>query len=92
MSLALVHEFAQELPPRLRESVIGYARSVQDAIPDISRDAEIRQDQGLADQLVFLAGIKKLHAICSGTFWILDNSLRSLSEAQARGAGRFNAN
>jgi len=35
------------------------------------------------DQLVLLAGIKKLHAICSGTFWILDNSLSSLREAQA---------
>jgi len=82
MSLALVHAFAEELPPRLRDSVIGYARSVQDALPDIFRDAELRQDQGLADQLVLFAGIKKLYAICSGTFWILDNSLRSLREAQ----------
>jgi len=53
MSIALVLEFAQELPPRLRESVIGYARSVEDALPDIFRDAELRPDQGLADQLVF---------------------------------------
>ncbi len=83
MSLELVQTFAQELPPRLREDVVGYARSVQRALPDIFRDAKLAQEQGLADQLVFLAGIKKLYAICSGTFWILDNSLRSLNQAEA---------
>ena len=82
MSLELVNALAQELPPRLREDVVGYARSVQSALPDIFRDAKLAQEQGLADQLVFLAGIKKLYAICSGTFWILDNSLRSLNNAQ----------
>jgi len=83
MSLELVEEFAQQLPFRLREDVIGYARSVQAAVPDIFREARMTLDQGLADQLVFVAGIKKLYAICSGTFWILDNSLHSLQQAQA---------
>src|SRR5271165_2689787 len=83
MSLELVYEFARELPPRLREDVVGYARSVQNALPDIFRNAEMAEDPALADQVVFVAGIKKLYAICSGTFWILDNSLRSLSQADA---------
>lgn len=83
MSLELVQAFAQELPPRLREDVVGYARSVQGALPDIFRDAKLAQEQALADQLVFLAGIKKLYGICSGTFWILDNSLQSLDQAEA---------
>ena len=82
MSLEKVNALAQELPPRLREDVVGYARSVQGALPEIFRDAKLAQEPGLGDQLVLLAGIKKLYAICSGTFWILDNSLRSLSEAQ----------
>jgi hypothetical protein len=30
-----------------------------------------------------VAGIKKLYAICSGTFWILDNSLQSLNRVRA---------
>jgi hypothetical protein len=78
LSLQLVQQFAQPLPPRLREDIIGYARSVQIALPDIFRDANLAQDERLGDQLVFLAGVKKLYAICSGTFWILDNSLESL--------------
>jgi hypothetical protein len=83
MSLQLVHDFAQPLPPRLREDIIGYARSVERALPDIFREANMAQDEQLAGQLVFLAGVKKLHAICSGTFWILDNSLESLQRVQA---------
>jgi len=82
MSLELVQEFAQQLPFRLREDVVGYARSVQAAVPDIFREAGITLDQRLAGQLVFVAGIKKLYAICSGTFWILDNSLHSLQHTQ----------
>lgn len=81
MSLAMVYEFAQELPPRLREDVVGYARSVQSALPGIFREAEMAPNEALGDQLVFLAGVKKLHAICSSNYWILDNSLQSLQTA-----------
>ena len=81
MSLAMVYEFAQELPPRLREDVVGYARSVQSALPEIFREAEMAPNEALGDQLVFLAGVKKLHAICSSNYWILDNSLQSLQTA-----------
>ena len=81
MSLQLVQQFAQPLPPRLREDIVGYARSVQVALPDIFREAHMAEDEALGDQVVFLAGVKKLHAICSGTFWVLDNSLESLQAA-----------
>ena len=81
MSLERVSEFAQSLPPRLREEVVAYARSVDNAAADIFREARVQFDQRLADQLTFLAGIKKLYAISSGTFWILDNSLYSLQKA-----------
>jgi hypothetical protein len=82
MSLERVDEFAQFLPPRLREDVRAYARSVDSAAADIFREARMGFDQRLADQLVFVAGIKKLYAICSGTFWVLDNSLQSLQNAE----------
>ena len=83
MSVERVQEFAQHLPPRLREDVVSYARSVDNSLSDIFREARVAQDERLAGQLVFLAGIKKLYAICSGTFWILDNSLESLQRAEA---------
>ena len=82
MSLELVAEFARELPPRLREDVIGYARSVQSALPEIFQDAGVAEARDLRDQLVFIAGVKKLYAICTSAFWILDNSLRSLQRAE----------
>ena len=82
MSLELVAEFARELPPRLREDVIGYARSVQSALPEIFQDAGVAEAPDLRDQLVFIAGVKKLYAICTSAFWILDNSLRSLQRAE----------
>jgi hypothetical protein len=79
MSVALVQAFADHLPVRIREEVVGYSRSVENAAPDIFREAGIAFEDGLADQLVYAAGIKKLHAICSSSYWILDNSLNALS-------------
>ena len=35
----------------------------------------------LGDQLVFIAGVKKLHAVCTSTFWTLDNSLAALRQS-----------
>lgn len=81
MSLELVTEIARELPPKLREDVVGYARSVQSALPEIFHDAGIAETRELRDQLVLIAGVKKLHAICSSAFWILDNSLTGLQQA-----------
>jgi hypothetical protein len=84
MSLELVTEFARELPPRLREDVIGYARSVQSVLPEIFQGARVVETRDLRDQLVFIAGVKKLYAICSSAFWILDNSLRGLERAEVQ--------
>lgn len=78
MSLERVAEFARELPPKFREDVLSYARSVESALPEIFRDAGVPETQELRDQLVFVAGVRKLHAICSSAFWILDNSLTGL--------------
>lgn len=41
---------------------------------------------------MLIAGVKKLHAICSSAFWILDNSLAGLQQAdvqQVRLGGLF---
>ncbi len=92
MSIERVADFARELPPKLREDIIGYARSVQSALPEIFQDAGIAETRELRDQLVLIAGVKKLHAICSSAFWILDNSLAGLQQAdiqQVRLGGLF---
>lgn len=81
MSVERVAEIASLLPPKLREDVLGYARSVRSALPEIFREVGLAEDARLGDQLVFLAGIRKLHAAASAAFWVLDNSLASLREA-----------
>jgi hypothetical protein len=81
VSLERVAAVVGQLPPKLREDVIGYARSVRSALPEIFREAGLAEDVRLGDELVFLAGIRKLHASCSAAFWVLDNSLASLREA-----------
>ncbi len=78
MSLALVDQIARELPPRLADDLIGYARSVSGALPEIFRDARVAQSDDLASQLVLIAAVKKLYSICSSNYWILDNSLHAL--------------
>lgn len=84
MGLELVDSFARRLPTRLRDDILGYARSVQSALPGIFEDAGVRETRELRDQLVFIAGVRKLHAICSSTFWILENSLAGLQQADIR--------
>jgi len=80
MSLAAIDRIAHELPQRLADDVIGYARSVQAALPDIFLEAGVRRTEELANQLVFIAGVKKLYSISSSNYWILANSFHALRE------------
>ena len=100
MSIEAVREFTETFPPRLRDDVIGYAMSVESALPEIFRDVGIRFDKSLGSQLVFLAAIRKLHAVVSSSFWILHNSLRIAEKSNveavrigperiSRGAGSY---
>jgi hypothetical protein len=76
----IVEQIARELPPRLRDDIVGYARSVETALPEIFRDAGVRRTESLAQQLVFIAGVKKIYSICSSNYWILESSLHALRD------------
>jgi hypothetical protein len=78
MSLALLSSTVADLPFVLREQVVGYAESVRQALPDIFRDAGVKLDQRLADEVVFLAGVRKLHGLVASSYWALDNSAELL--------------
>ena len=78
MSLRYVNAFAPELPYTLREQVLDYSRSVEAASHDISKEAEIELTDELLDQLVLIAAVRKLHAICSSSYWLLYNSTKLL--------------
>ena len=80
MSIRALTEITEDLPHTIANDVMGYARSVQSAIPEIFRDARIREDRDLGDQLVFLAGIKKLYSLISSQYWTLDNSLHLMEQ------------
>src|SRR5262245_54722120 len=84
MSMRALSEIAETLPRPISEDVIGYARSVQSALPEIFREARIPDDPNLGDRVVLLAGLKKLESILSSHFWTLDNSLRLMEEAKVR--------
>lgn|SRR5579875_495558 len=78
MSLRYVNAFAPELPYTLREQVLDYARSVEAASHEIFREAEVKLTDELRDQLVLVAAVRKLHSICSTSYWLLYNSARVL--------------
>jgi len=83
MSLRELQETARGLPPNLQEQVIGYARSVRDALPDIFREAGSPHDAKIADQVIFLAGVRKIHSLVASAYWTVDNSgklLESMGE------------
>lgn len=62
------------LPYVLEAQVVGYAKSVDDALPEIFEQAGRSFDKAIGNQLVFIAGIRKLHAIVASSYWTLDNS------------------
>jgi len=80
----------EALPWSLRDQVIGYAKSVDDALPEIFRETGREFDRSLGDQLVFFAGVKKLYSIVGSCYWALDNSgklLESLEVSTIRAGG-----
>ena len=84
MSLEAVQRIVAELPLNLRNDLIGYARSVENALPQIYRDAEVDRTQRLDDRLILVAALKQLHGIVSGNYWLLEHSLEGLgSDADA---------
>lgn len=82
MSFEVLREITEELPPGMKDQVLGYAGSVRNALPEIFLEAGIRFDTTIADQVILLAGIKKFYSICNSTFWTVDNSLAHLARDQ----------
>jgi hypothetical protein len=78
MSMDAIERLLGGFPAALRDPVLGYAVSVKGALPEIFREARIDPDPVLEDQVVFIAGIRKLHAMVSSTFWTLNKALRQL--------------
>lgn len=74
MSLTIVRTMTKDLPKILVDQVIGYAESVEHSLPEIFQNAGRPFDENLANQVVFLAGVKKLHSIVASSYWTLDNS------------------
>lgn len=81
MSIRDLEQVVSELPYSIREDVLGYALSVQRAMPEILREARIREADGLAEQIVFVSGIKKLYSVTASSFWVLENSLEVARQA-----------
>lgn len=73
MSIRALHEVFDDLPHTLFEQVISYARAIEDATPEIFKDAGIKPNRELANTLVFIAGIRKLFSIVNSNYWIVDN-------------------
>jgi len=74
MSIKDVQELVKGLPWGIAEQVTSYARSVEDALPQIFRDSGQTFNSRVADQVIFLAGVRKLHGIVASSYWTLENS------------------
>lgn len=81
MSMRRVEEFSAQLPLSLREQVVGYALSVDRALPTIFREIGREFNREQADQVVFWSAIRKAYGVISSTYWVLEHSGRLLEEA-----------
>lgn len=74
MSMRALEEFTSELPYALAEQVEGYARSVRDATDDICRDAGVEASPSIREQMMWVAALRRLHAIIGSAYWTVDTS------------------
>lgn len=79
MSIREVRDLASSLPHSLAAQVIGYAESVEHALPEIFRESRLPATERLSDDLVLLAGLKKLHWLAASSYWTLEHSGRLLA-------------
>lgn len=59
----------------MRESILGYARTIEEAAPEIFKSAGIGYSEALSDQLILVAGIGKLWAQVNAQARILDSTI-----------------
>lgn len=85
MSLRAVQSFCEPLPRALRDQVVGYARSVSDAFFNIAREAQVRPHGNLQNQLVFVAGIKRLYSLLRADYWLVENAISLLKSYDVDG-------
>jgi len=80
MSVAALNPILDNLPFALKSQVSSYTESVRNSLPDIFHGAEIKYDWSIAEELLFVAGIRKLHSLISSSLWTLENSITLLSQ------------
>ena len=73
-------EAIEGIPYSLSEQVLSYSRSVSVALPDIFSEAGVAYSPDIVDQVVFLAGIRKLFSIIDSAYWVIDNASAILSK------------
>ena len=74
MSKAKVEELIEELPNSIKEQVLSYVKSVDDASIEIFKSSGIKYSKKLSDQLIFIAGIKKVFSMVDSIYWLIENS------------------
>ena len=83
MSMPALQSMVGGLPRSLSGQVPGYAESVERTLPEIFKDAGKAFDNDIADQMVFLAGVRKLYSVVASSYWTLDNSATLLQKLNA---------
>lgn len=84
MSYKVLIDAIQGLPRALKDQVLGYALCVEGALPEIFKKAGRQYDNAIGDQIIFLAGMRKLYSLVSSNYWTLDNSATLLGDMDVK--------
>ena len=82
MSMERLRSLSRPLSALVRDQVLGYAESVNAALPEIFEEVRLSFDEQVADEVVLIAGIRKLDAICSSAALLLDRAMAGLAADQ----------
>jgi hypothetical protein len=75
-------ELIDDLPFRIRDNLEGYVLSIEQAAPEIFTAAGVDFTTELRDQLVFMAGVRKMWLLVDSQYQVLSRSLLVLEANQ----------
>ncbi len=69
-----ISSMIEKLPFYLKERIDGYVKSVDIVLIDIFKSAGVKYSDEIAQDVIFIAFLKKFYAIVNSAYWTLDNT------------------
>src|SRR5579883_2865601 len=82
-----IQRVTNQLPAALRDNVNGYVDAVEDAIPDIERQAGVRVGADRVDEFLLLVAVRRIWSAINTQYWTMNDCIEIAARSQAGRVG-----